>query len=93
MESASWSFCATPTARACMRERLRTRLFGSDIRGRLRRGDGVRRTRGLGSSAPRADWMLTFRYTYDVEFRPDTMLGRYGFRTRGEDGDFNAQRG
>jgi hypothetical protein len=32
-----------------------------------------------------ADWMLTFRYTYDVAFSPQTMLGRYGFRTRGGD--------
>jgi hypothetical protein len=32
-----------------------------------------------------ADWMLTFRYTYDVEFSPRTLLGAYGFRTRGGD--------
>ena len=32
-----------------------------------------------------ADWMLTFRYTYDVAFAPDTDLGRLGFRTRGAD--------
>ena len=32
-----------------------------------------------------ADWMLTFRYTYDVAFEPDTLLGHYGFRTRGTD--------
>jgi hypothetical protein len=32
-----------------------------------------------------ADWMLTFRYTYDVDFSPRTLLGRYGFRTRGAD--------
>ena len=32
-----------------------------------------------------ADWMLTFRYTYDVEFSERTLLGRYGFRTRGAD--------
>jgi hypothetical protein len=32
-----------------------------------------------------ADWMLTFRYTYDVAFSPFTILGRYGFRTRGAD--------
>ncbi|WP_208875315.1 hypothetical protein [Streptomyces armeniacus] len=31
------------------------------------------------------DWMLTFRYTYDVAFPPHTLLGRYGFRTRGGD--------
>ena len=32
-----------------------------------------------------ADWMLTFRYTYDVGFSPRTLLGHYGFRTRGAD--------
>ncbi|HET9416117.1 MAG TPA: hypothetical protein VFP30_01115 [Candidatus Limnocylindria bacterium] len=32
-----------------------------------------------------ADWTLTFRYTYDVAFEPDTLLGAYGFRTRGTD--------
>jgi hypothetical protein len=32
-----------------------------------------------------ADWTLTFRYTYDVDFSPRTLLGRYGFRTRGGD--------
>jgi hypothetical protein len=32
-----------------------------------------------------ADWMLTFRYTYDVAFSTDTLLGAYGFRTRGAD--------
>ncbi|WP_348789440.1 hypothetical protein [Leifsonia sp. NPDC080035] len=32
-----------------------------------------------------ADWMLTFRYSYDVRFPPHTLLGAYGFRTRGAD--------
>lgn len=32
-----------------------------------------------------ADWMLTFRYTYDVAFPQHTLLGAYGFRTRGAD--------
>lgn len=32
-----------------------------------------------------ADWMLTFRYTYDVAFPEHTLLGAYGFRTRGAD--------
>jgi hypothetical protein len=32
-----------------------------------------------------ADWMLTFRYTYDVAFSPRTLLGAYGFRTAGAD--------
>jgi hypothetical protein len=32
-----------------------------------------------------ADWLLTFRYSYDVAFDPETLLGRYAFRTRGTD--------
>jgi hypothetical protein len=32
-----------------------------------------------------ADWLLTFRYSYDVAFGPETFLGAYGFRTRGTD--------
>lgn len=32
-----------------------------------------------------ADWMLTFRYSYDVSFPAHTLLGAYGFRTRGAD--------
>ncbi|TDO57494.1 hypothetical protein EV651_111220 [Kribbella sp. VKM Ac-2571] len=32
-----------------------------------------------------ADWMLTFRYSYDVRFDPETILGAYGFRSRGAD--------
>jgi hypothetical protein len=32
-----------------------------------------------------ADWTLTFRYTYDVEFSPRTILGSHGFKTRGAD--------
>ncbi|HEY7794952.1 MAG TPA: hypothetical protein VIA10_13180 [Gaiellaceae bacterium] len=32
-----------------------------------------------------ADWMLTFRYSYDVAFDPATTLGSHGFRTRGGD--------
>ncbi|MDQ2674515.1 MAG: glycoside hydrolase family 127 protein, partial [Chloroflexota bacterium] len=32
-----------------------------------------------------ADWTLTFRYTYDVAFAPDTLLGAYRFRSRGTD--------
>jgi hypothetical protein len=32
-----------------------------------------------------ADWMLTFRYSYDVRFDPRTLLGAYGFRSRGAD--------
>jgi hypothetical protein len=32
-----------------------------------------------------ADWLLTFRYSYDVAFGEHTLLGRYDFRTRGAD--------
>lgn len=32
-----------------------------------------------------AEWTFTFRYSYDVSFGPQTMLGRFGFRTRGGD--------
>jgi hypothetical protein len=32
-----------------------------------------------------ADWMLTFRYSYDVQFSPRTILGAFDFRTRGAD--------
>jgi hypothetical protein len=32
-----------------------------------------------------ADWTLTFRYTYDVAFPDHTLLGDYGFRSRGAD--------
>jgi hypothetical protein len=32
-----------------------------------------------------ADWMLTWRYTYDVAFDPHTILGDYGFGTTGTD--------
>jgi hypothetical protein len=32
-----------------------------------------------------ADWTFTFRYSYDVAFSPHTILGHYGFRTRGAD--------
>ncbi len=32
-----------------------------------------------------ADFALTFRYTYDVQFAPSTMLGVFDFGTRGAD--------
>ena len=32
-----------------------------------------------------ADWMLTFRYAYNVAFEPATLLGRYDYRSRGAD--------
>jgi hypothetical protein len=37
------------------------------------------------NAARAADWLLTFRYSYDVAFDERTLLGRYGFRTRGAD--------
>jgi hypothetical protein len=39
----------------------------------------------VGSARRAADWLLTFRYSYDVAFPETTLLGRYGFRTRGGD--------
>jgi hypothetical protein len=41
--------------------------------------------RWLDAARQAADWMLSFRYTYDVSFDPRTVLGAYGFRTRGGD--------
>ncbi len=32
-----------------------------------------------------ADWTLTFRWTYNIEFPEHTILRHYGFRTRGAD--------
>jgi hypothetical protein len=32
-----------------------------------------------------AEWMLTFRYSYNVAFEPHTLLGQYGFASRGAD--------
>ena len=32
-----------------------------------------------------ADWTLTFRYSYDVDFPKGTTLGDHGFRSRGAD--------
>ena len=32
-----------------------------------------------------ADWTLTFRYSYDVDFAPETTLGAHGFKSRGAD--------
>jgi hypothetical protein len=32
-----------------------------------------------------ADWMLTFRLAYNVDFPTDTLLGAYDFRSRGAD--------
>lgn len=49
----------------------------------LHRRTGERRWLDLARRA--ADWMLTFRYTYNVRFGPRTPLGVYGFATRGSD--------
>ncbi|MER7892262.1 hypothetical protein ABTX15_20820 [Micromonospora sp. NPDC094482] len=49
----------------------------------LWRATGERRWVELARRA--ADWMLTFRYSYDVTFDEHTLLGRYGFRSRGAD--------
>ncbi|HZS23547.1 MAG TPA: hypothetical protein VFA30_01050 [Gaiellaceae bacterium] len=32
-----------------------------------------------------ADWMLTFRYSYDVDFPPESTLGARGFKSLGAD--------
>lgn len=39
----------------------------------------------LAAARRAADWTLTFRYTYDVDFPPHTLLAHYGFRSRGAD--------
>jgi hypothetical protein len=49
----------------------------------LHRATGDREWLDLARRA--ADWMLTFRYSYDVAFPQHTLLGAYGFRTRGAD--------
>jgi hypothetical protein len=45
----------------------------------------TREERWLDLARRSAEWMLTFRYSYDVEFPARTPLGVYGFRTRGAD--------
>lgn len=49
----------------------------------LFRATGAPRWRDLARRA--ADWMLTFRYTYNVAFDPHTLLGQYRFASRGAD--------
>ncbi len=49
----------------------------------LHRATGVARWLDLARRS--ADWMLTFRYSYDVAFPPHTLLGEYDFGTRGAD--------
>ena len=41
--------------------------------------------RWLRLAAQAADWMMTFRWTYNIDFDPNTLLGHYDFRTRGAD--------
>lgn len=36
-------------------------------------------------AARAADWLMTFRYSYNVRFSPQTLLGHYDFRSRGAD--------
>ncbi|THG29269.1 hypothetical protein [Naasia lichenicola] len=45
----------------------------------------TRQPRWLDLARRSAEWMLTFRYSYDVLFRPLTPLGAAGFSTRGAD--------
>lgn len=45
----------------------------------------TRNARWLDLARRSADWMLTFRYSYDVTFGEHTLLGRYDFGTRGAD--------
>jgi hypothetical protein len=47
--------------------------------------DATRDASWLDVARRAADWMLTFRYSYDVAFPTETLLGAYGFRTRGTD--------
>ena len=47
--------------------------------------DEPERQRWLALATRAADWMLTFRFAYDVAFEPDTPLGRFGYRSRGAD--------
>ncbi len=46
---------------------------------------GAGRQRWLELARRAAEWTLSFRYAYDVDFSPRTLLGHYGFRTRGAD--------
>jgi len=47
--------------------------------------DDAERDRWLAIATRAADWSLSFRYAYDVAFSPDSLLGRYGYRSRGMD--------
>ena len=45
----------------------------------------TRADRWLDLARRAADWLLTFRYSYNVDFPPRTPLAAYGFATRGSD--------
>ncbi|WP_200210990.1 hypothetical protein [Micromonospora coerulea] len=45
----------------------------------------TRESRWLEFARRAADWMLTFRYSYDVRFDGHTLLAQYDFRSRGAD--------
>jgi hypothetical protein len=45
----------------------------------------TREARWLDVARRAADWMLTFRYSYDVHFDEHTLLGHHGFASRGAD--------
>jgi hypothetical protein len=47
--------------------------------------DDAERFRWIDLARRAADWMLTFRYAYDVAFPPGSTLDRIGFRTLGGD--------
>jgi hypothetical protein len=46
---------------------------------------GPERDRWLELARRSADWMLTFRYAWNVSFDPSTTLGAVDYRTRGAD--------
>ncbi len=41
--------------------------------------------RWLDTACRAAEWMMTFRWTHNVTFHPDTILGTYAFASRGAD--------
>jgi hypothetical protein len=47
--------------------------------------DPAARARWVALARRSADWMLTFRYSYNVAFEPGSMLGRHDYRSRGAD--------
>jgi hypothetical protein len=51
----------------------------------LARADDSSRAARLAVARHAADWMLSFRYAYDVAFDADTDLGRIGFHSTGLD--------